>query len=91
MSGKDFYFRLIWPLANLATDLIGVTMALQVVEVTLFTAENARKSIKGKVTISDGVSKMICMLPDKVYNMMEQATGGEVIRKFDVWMINAGK
>ena len=45
-------------------------MAFQVTDVTIFTAESQKKNIKGRVTLSDGVSKMICMLPDKVYNMI---------------------
>ena len=77
---------------NLAAEFQGVPITLQVVEVTIFGAENAKKNIKGKVCISDGVSKMICMIPDKVHAAMAAASGsaGE-IRKYDIWVINAGK
>ena len=44
---------------NLAAEFQSVPITLQVVEVTIFGAENAKKNIKGKVCISDGVSKMI--------------------------------
>ena len=43
-------------------------MALQVVDVTIFTAESAKKNIKGRATLSDGVSKIICMITEKAYN-----------------------
>ena len=76
-----------------ATDLASIKeqIVVQVVEVTIFTAENAKKNIKAKVVISDGFSKMICMLPDKVYNLMAAEGSGEIIRKFDIWKVNAAK
>lgn len=46
------------------------SVTLQVVEVRMFTAENARKNIKAKIVISDGVSRMICMISDKAYNAL---------------------
>ena len=75
----------------MAQEFNSVQIVVQVVDVTIFTPENAKKNIKGKVSISDGVSKMICMLPDKVYNLMAAAGNGEIIRNFDVWVLNAGK
>ena len=30
----------------------------------------AKKEIKGRVCLSDGTSKMICMLPDQLYQQM---------------------
>ena len=41
---------------------------MQVVEVTIYSAENAKKNIKGRIKLSDGVSKALCMIPEKVYN-----------------------
>lgn len=55
---------------SLAKDYSGTTMAVQVVDVAIFDGEKAKKNIKGRVTLSDGVSKVICMLPDKTYNGM---------------------
>ena len=46
--------------------------------------------MKGKVTLSDGASKMLCMVPDKVYSQMFAAGAGE-IRQYDIWVLNAGK
>ena len=51
-----------------------MSMALQVVEVSIFGPEKAKKNIKGRVSLSDGVSKMICMIPDKVYFQMVSAS-----------------
>ena len=53
---------------SLATEFQGVDIALQIIDVTMFTAENAKKNIKCRVSLSDGVSKMVCMVPDKTYN-----------------------
>ena len=53
--------------AAAAADL-GSTVTLQLVDVKLFEAENARKNIKAKISLSDGVSKMICMISDKAFN-----------------------
>ena len=60
---------------------------IQVVDVTIFDEE--KKNIRGRLHLSDGVSKMICMIPDKVYQQVESQ--GTVIRKFDIWKLNAGK
>ena len=37
---------------------------------TIFSADKAKKNIKGRVTLSDGVSKVICMLPEKTFDTM---------------------
>ena len=50
--------------------MTGVELVLQVVDVTIFDAEKAKKNIKGRVSLSDGVTKVICMLPEKTYNLM---------------------
>lgn len=55
---------------NLAEDMANVEIAVQLVDVTIFSADKAKKNIKGRVTLSDGVSKVICMLPEKTYNSM---------------------
>ena len=59
---------------NLAKDMQGTNLALQVVDVSIFSADKAKKNIKGRVTLSDGFSKVICMLPDKTYNLMVSAS-----------------
>lgn len=56
--------------ASLADEMSGTMLAVQVVDVTIFEADKAKKNIKGRVTLSDGVSKVICMLPDKTFNSM---------------------
>ena len=55
---------------SLKDDMEGSIVAVQVVDVTIFEADKAKKNIKGRVTLSDGVSKVICMLPEKTYNTM---------------------
>ena len=59
------------------------------VDVTIFTAENAKKNIKARVSVSDGVSRITCMVIDKVHASIS-ASSGE-IRKYDIWVVNAGK
>ena len=40
----------------------------------IFDEQNAKKNLKGKVRLSDGASKILAMISDKVYNkIMEQA------------------
>ena len=53
---------------KLADSLMGTNLVLQVIDVTIFDADKAKKNIKGRVSLSDGVSKVICMLPEKTYN-----------------------
>ena len=48
----------------------GSIVAVQVVDVVIFQGEKAKKNIKGRVALSDGVSKVTCMLPDKTFNSM---------------------
>ena len=55
---------------TLSTDMAGVTLVVQVVDATIFGPEQAKKNIKGRVTLSDGVSRVLCMLPEKTYNAM---------------------
>ncbi len=55
---------------NLAKDMADTTLTVQVVDVTIFEGEKAKKNIKGRVTLSDGVSKVICMLPEKTFKQM---------------------
>ena len=50
--------------------MVGVTLVVQVVDATIFGPEQAKKNIKGRVTLSDGVSRILCMLPEKTYNTM---------------------
>ena len=59
---------------NLSKDMQGTNLAVQVVDVSIFSADKAKKNIKGRVTLSDGFSKVICMLPDKTYNLMVSAS-----------------
>jgi len=66
-----------------------MVIVVQVVDVTIFDGEKARKNIKGRVTLSDGVSKVICMLPEKTYNAII-AQDSEV-RKYDVWVFDASQ
>lgn len=53
---------------SLATQMVGTSVAVQVVDATIFDADKQKKNIKGRVTLSDGVSKVICMLPEKTFN-----------------------
>lgn len=52
---------------NLAKQLKNTSLVLQVIEVTFFSPENAKKNIKARVTLSDGVSQVICMIHDKIF------------------------
>ena len=48
-------------------------MILQVVEVTIFDENEKKKNVKGRVSLSDGFSKLIVMVTDKIYqNIVSQ-------------------
>ena len=64
-------------------------MTLQVVSAEIFDASQQRKNIKGRLHISDGVSKMIVLLSDKVFQLCEQE--GIKFEKYQVITINIGK
>ena len=55
---------------SLKDEMDGDFVAVQVVDVCIFQGDKAKKNIKGRVTLSDGVSKVTCMLPDKTFNSM---------------------
>ena len=38
----------------------------------LFTGEQARKGVKARVNLSDGVSHMMCIVPEKLHIVMEE-------------------
>ena len=40
------------------------------VDVSIFGPDKAKKNIKGRVTLSDGVSKVFCMVPENTYNLL---------------------
>ena len=72
---------------NLQEEFRDVWMTVQIIDVTIFDEE--KKNIRGRLHLSDGVSRMICMIPDKVYTQMESQR--VECRKFDIWKLNAGK
>lgn len=55
---------------NLQQEFANVNIVVQIVDMTIFGPDHAKKNIKGRVSLSDGVSKIICMIPDKVYTAM---------------------
>ena len=61
---------------NVAEDMQGTDIVVQVVDVAIFEGEKAKKNIKGRVTLSDGVSKVICMLPEKTHKLMVSSLTG---------------
>mmetsp|Transcript_26590 Transcript_26590/g.35567 ORF Transcript_26590/g.35567 Transcript_26590/m.35567 type:complete len:147 (+) Transcript_26590:99-539(+) len=76
---------------KLADDMKNTNVTLQVVEVNIFSAEKARKNIKGRVSLSDGVSRVICMLPEKTYDSMVSARHWSVIYHVSGRLPKAGK
>jgi len=64
-------------------------MTLQVVEAQVFDESNQKKNIKARVSLSDGLSKIIVMVPDKVYLQIVQ--NGETIEQHAIWSIQVGK
>ena len=52
---------------NISEDFKNTEMVFQVISVEIFGQDQQRKNIKGRIHISDGVSKMIVMLSDKAH------------------------
>ena len=51
---------------NLAQEFFNVMVTLQVLDVSVV----EKKNIYGRVTLSDGVSKIVSMIPDKIHGQM---------------------
>lgn len=76
-------------------------MTLQVVEAQVFDESNQKKNIKARVSLSDGLSKIIVMVPDKVYlqivsqsfnlNNLSKVQNGDTIEQHAIWSIQVGK
>ena len=64
-------------------------MILQVITVEIFDENAQKKNIKGRVYLSDGVSKLLVMISDKAYNAVIQ-TGAD-IEQYSVWALNVAK
>lgn len=48
----------------------GETVVLQISDLSIFEGEKVKKNIKGRAQLSDGVTKVICMLPEKIYKQV---------------------
>ena len=55
---------------NLASELSSTHMTLQLSEVTIFDPSAARKNIKARVNLSDGFSRITCMISDKIFQQI---------------------
>ena len=52
-----------------------MNMVFQVLTVDIFDDNNTKKNLKGKVRLSDGASKILAMISDKVYNKIIDQVG----------------
>ena len=64
-------------------------MVFQVIDVSLFDENTAKKNIKGRVQLSDGVSKIVTMVSDKAFHAMVVAGG--VLEKWSIWSLNVSR
>ena len=77
---------------NVAKEFKGVNMAFQVVSVDLFDPKDegsAKKNLKGRIRLSDGVSKIMVMLSGKAYDAIIES--GEPLEKWSIWSLNVSK
>ena len=58
--------------SNLSAEFSDVKMAVQCTDVNIFEAE--RKNIRARIALSDGVSRMVCMVPHKIFDQMVSAS-----------------
>jgi len=52
---------------SLAKDMADTSVAVQVIELVVFEGDRIKKNIRGRATLSDGVTKVICMIPERAY------------------------
>lgn len=50
--------------------MAGKTVVVQISDLSIFEGDKMKKNIKGRAQLSDGVTKIICMLPEKVYKQV---------------------
>ncbi len=53
--------------ADVTKDFATTQMVLQVFESTVFDEHEKKKNIKARISLSDGLSRIIAMVPDKVF------------------------
>ena len=53
--------------SDVSKDFAATAMVLQVFEATVFDENEKKKNIKARISLSDGLSRIIVMVPDKVY------------------------
>lgn len=63
-------------------------MVFQVVDVKLFDKKQ-KKNIVGRVTLSDGASKMPAMLTEKV--LTEIKAKDQMVETYSIWQLSVGK
>lgn len=59
---------------NVQSDFANKPVVLQVFDAQIFDEHEKKKNIKARINLSDGFSKMIVMLPDKVFAQIVSAT-----------------
>lgn len=55
---------------NLGEQLKDVSVVLQILEVSIFADDDVKKNIKVRLTLSDGVSKVMTLMIKKAYDAM---------------------
>ena len=74
--------------SNLAKKFRNSQMVFQVVDVKLF-EKKQKKSIVGRITLSDGASKMPAMLTEKV--LSEMKAKDQMVETYSIWQLTVGK
>jgi len=64
---------------NLAKDFANQDMILQIADINIFSEQDMKKNIKARLSLSDGNSRIVAMLPDKTHQAL-----GFVPQKYDV-------
>ena len=75
--------------SDVAADFKDVYMVFQVVSADIFEGTAAKGKLKGRVHLSDGVSKLLVMISDKAYNAL--VASGAALECFSIWSLNVGK
>jgi len=74
---------------NLAQELGDQEIVLQIVDSSVYSPEEAKKNIRAKLTLSDGVSKILCLCTGKAFDCLDEADSK--LSKYQIVALNASK
>jgi hypothetical protein len=60
--------------STLADEMTNDKLVLQILEWVVYSGDEVKKNLKARMLLSDGVSKMTCLVLDKAFNALVSET-----------------